>query len=564
MLLQCIFGVDKDYNAVEATKFGLLLKLLEGESNSTLKNKNPILPSLDKNIQWGNSLLAADNFKGVSVKISDQINPFDFEGRKFDFIIGNPPYMKSEDMKNITKYELPLYKEQYESAYKQFDKYFLFIERAVGLLKEDGRIGYIVPSKFTKVGAGKKLRHMLSSKGYIERIVSFGANQIFDSKTTYTCLLILKKTKLETCEYFEVKNLSSWKIRNIAIDDYEKMPIRDLADDVWILVSAELKRAFNKINTQSITLGKLLENVEYISNGIQTSANEIYVIQSFQKDAKYFYFEKNGKKWKIEKELTRPYFHTSSGLDNLYTYRLFKPNSIVIYPYRKVDNKIVFVNLKELEKDYPFLSKYLKHYKSKLADPKRDIKPNPETRNEWYRYGRHQALDSCDVPEKIVVGVLSQGNKYAIDRYQTLISSGGTAGYCMIVLPNDSPYSIYYIQAILNSKYVEWYSALIGEVFRGGYIARGTKVLKKLPIRNIVFSNKKDKSLHKEIVVLQKKLINIQSRIDKASKNPRARKLADIDFKRELNKMDLLLSKLYNLGDDDLKIPLIKDIYAAN
>ena len=264
------------------------------------------------------------------------------------------------------------------------------------------------------------------------------------------------------------------------------------------------------------------------------------------------------------KALIRQYFHTSSGLDNLYTYRLFKPNSIVIYPYRKVDNKIVFVNLKELKKDYPFLSKYLKHYKSKLTDPKRDIKPNPETRNEWYRYGRHQALDSCDVPEKIVVGVLSQGNKYAIDRYQTLISSGGTAGYCMIVLPNDSPYSIYYIQAILNSKYVEWYSALIGEVFRGGYIARGTKVLKKIPIRNIDFSNKKDKSLHKEIVVLQKKLINIQSRIDKASKNPRARKLADIDFKREQNKMNLLLSKLYSLGDDDMKIPLIKDIYAAN
>jgi hypothetical protein len=56
-----------------------------------------------------------------------------------------------------------------------------------------------------------------------------------------------------------------------------------------------------------------------------------------------------------------------------------------------------------------------------------------------YGYGRHQSLEKCDVPAKIIVGVLSQGNKYAIDYYRTLISSGGTAGYCMITLPDDTP-----------------------------------------------------------------------------------------------------------------------------
>jgi hypothetical protein len=134
----------------------------------------------------------------------------------------------------------------------------------------------------------------------------------------------------------------------------------------------------------------------------------------------------------------------------------------------------------------------------------------------------------------------------------------------MIVLPDDSPYSIYYIQALLNSKYVEWYSALIGEVFRGGYIARGTKVLKRLPIRKIDFSNKKDKSLHNEIAAKQKHLIKIQSQLDKAVKNPRVRITADRAFKKELKAMEHLLVKLYNLGDDDKKIPLIKEMYAAD
>jgi hypothetical protein len=128
VLLNCIFGVDKDYNAVEATKFGLLLKLLESEDvNSTNKTK-PVLPDLSENLFFGNSLL---NPKQVEKKNQTEINPFDFSKLRFDVIVGNPPYMKSEDMKNITPLELPLYKTNYTSAYKQFDKYFLFLEQGL-------------------------------------------------------------------------------------------------------------------------------------------------------------------------------------------------------------------------------------------------------------------------------------------------------------------------------------------------------------------------------------------------------------------------------------------------
>lgn len=97
LLLNCIYGVDKDYNAVEAAKFGLLLKLLEGEDvNSTNKTK-PVLPDLSENIFFGNSLL---NPKQVTNKKEQVIiNPFDFSKLHFDVIVGNPPYMKSEDMK---------------------------------------------------------------------------------------------------------------------------------------------------------------------------------------------------------------------------------------------------------------------------------------------------------------------------------------------------------------------------------------------------------------------------------------------------------------------------------
>jgi len=557
ILENCIYGIDKDYNAVEACKFGLLLKLLENEDNSTIST--PALPILE-NIQFGNSLIDSSI---TTKKNQEKINPFDFGETKFDVIVGNPPYMATEHMKQFTPLELPLYKKHYSSSYKQFDKYFLFIERGLDLLKPKGYFGYIVPSKFTKVGAGKKLRELLVSNKSVEQIISFGANQVFHNKTTYTCLLILKNEKQEELNYLEVDSLKNWKTRKINTEHFDSITFDELEKNDWILVPSVLKPAFNAINKQSKTLENLIGS-DNIYNGIQTSANNIYIHSKTKEDKKYIYFSKDGIDWKVEKILTRPYYKTSSGDDNLNTYRPFSPNTFVIYPYLKTKEGIKFVEIDKLETNYSNLFSFLNHYKNKLDNSKRDIKPTPETANEWYRFGRHQSLDKCDVPAKIIVGVLAQGNKYAIDYFGTLISSGGTAGYCMITLPDDFPYSIYYIQALLNSKYLEWFSALIGEVFRGGYIARGTKVLKKLPIRIIDFENKEDKAIHDKIASIQKELINIQGQIDKNKSSNRKLIPLQRQFDSQKNELEQTLYILFNLGESDSLVPLISKLYAIN
>jgi len=556
-----IFGVDKDYNAVEATKFGLLLKLLEDENVDSTNASKPVLPDLDNNIFFGNSLL---NPKQVTTKKNQVIiNPFDFLKLKFDVILGNPPYMKSEDMKNITPLELPLYKTNFISAYKQFDKYFLFIEQGMNLLTNDGVLGYIVPSKFTKVGAGKKLREELSTKGYLHSIVSFGANQVFVDKSTYTCLLILSKKIKKTFLYAEVKSLKSWKVRKHDAVKYASKNTDQLDNEVWVLVPADLTNAYNKIASQSVKLVDLVGD-DNIFNGIQTSANDVYIFSPTKEDSKHYYFSKKNVDYKIEKKITKPYFQTSSGEDNLNTYRTFKPNARVIYPYENTKKGVEVIPLITIQKKFPLAYDYLQKHKAILNNPKRDIKPEPKTKNEWHRYGRHQSLDSCGLPSKIIVGVLSVGDKYAIDVHGTLISSGGTAGYCVVAIPTDSEYSIYYIQAILNSKYLECFSALYGEVFRGGYIARGTKVLKNLPIRKIDFTNAKEKALHNSIVETQKELINIFDQIDANAGNKRALTPLQAQFIREKTALEILLAKLYDLGNDDSLIPLIKELYEAN
>lgn len=556
ILVNCIHGVDKDFNAVEACKFGLLLKLLEDENNDSIPR--PALPLLDKNINYGNSLL---NSSQTPDKSRSEINPFNFKSDQFDVIVGNPPYMSTQNMKEITPLELPIYKKVYDAAYKQFDKYFLFIEKSFHLLKENGYLGFIVPSKFTKVGAAKKLRKLLKDQQAVYEIVSFGANQVFQDKTTYTCLLFLKKTSQDYVRYLEVRSLDTWKTRTLGSSEPERVEWSELDDDVWVLVPRHLKSVYDFINSRSLTLEELLGS-DSINNGIQTSANRIYIHEAIEDDDTYLYFNKDGKTWQVEKELTRPYFKTSQGSDNMNTYRPFSPNAFVIYPYLKTDQGVEFVDIDTLEKEYPHLFAYLLEYKDALE--KRDIKPEPETPHEWYRYGRHQSLEKCDVPAKIIIGVLSQGDKYAIDYYGTLISSGGTAGYCMITLPDDCPYSIYYIQAILNSKYLEWYSSLIGEVFRGGYIARGTKVLNRLPIPIIDFDNIGETSLHDSIASIQENLIQIQGEIDQNTGNQRMLQPLQREFDLKKERLDRELFALFDLGEDDRLIPLIKEVYETD
>jgi hypothetical protein len=555
LLLNCIYGIDKDYNAVEATKFGLLLKLLEGEdSNSTIKSK-PILPCLSNNIYFGNSLISPDQIIDTNNQIA--INPFDFSNLRFDVIIGNPPYMKSEDMVNLTPLELPIYKSNYLSAYRQFDKYFLFIEKGIELLTNDGLLGYIVPSKFIKVASGEKLRKLLMNNGYLSKIISFGANQIFDDKSTYTCLLLLSKKDNKTFQYSEIKNLDTWKLRIYNESDYSSKYTKDFIDKEWVLMTSELEIVYSKIIKESICLEDIVGS-DNIFNGIQTSANKIYVHKILSFDQYYYYFNYKDKIWKIETELTRPYFQTDRD-ERLYTYRPFKPNSFVIYPYKKVNDVIEFVQINDLRNNFPYAYNFLLEFKDDLI--KRDIQPAPRTDDEWYRYGRHQSLDKCEVDSKIVVGILSKNDGYAIDFNKTVLSSGGNAGYGIISYDNEKEYSIYYLQAILNSKYVEWICSLLGTVFRGGYFSHGTQVLKKLPIRKIDFTNKSEKSFHDSIVTIQKNLIKICNDIDLNVSNNRVLSVLRSNFTREKQALEDQIRKLYDLDIADDLVPLINDLY---
>jgi type I restriction-modification system DNA methylase subunit len=563
LLLNCIYGVDKDYNAVEACKFGLLLKLLEGEDVVTLAAFHPILPSLDNNIFFGNSLLSSTD---ITKEQHDIVNPFDFGRRKFDFVIGNPPYMKTEDVKNITPVEYNLYPLHYSSAYKQYDKYFLFIERAFQLLTPNGRLGFIVPSKFMKVGAAVKLRKLISDGKKVVSLTSFGAHQVFSDKSTYSCIIILQNQKNDIFSYTEIENFKAWRVRDQESYSICKREADCIGKDTWVLCTDKHKPLLDKILCGSIPLGGIVGS-DYIFNGIQTSANKVYVFTPLREDRKYYYFKAfNKQEYQIERAITKPYFQTIQGAGALNSYRTFEPNARVVFPYKKSrSGKLALIQLSTIQRDYPYFYKYLMDAKGELAKPSRDIKPTPNSQDEWYRYGRQQSLEACEVDEKMIIGVLSQAEKYAIDNRGTLVSSGGTAGYCVVCVPTEEKYSIYYIQAILGSVQGEWLASLYGEIFRGGYIARGTKVLKQIPIRTIDFGNEVDVKMHDDIVNRQKHLISIGDKLAKVANNPRKAAPIQRQFDMLKEEQQNVINGLYGMSKEEQRqIPLIKEIYAVD
>ncbi len=109
----------------------------------------PILPDLFENIKHGNSLVEPDDINGMTYSTDEliEIVPFDWKsinaGNKFDVVLGNPPYVKTGDIHALAgTLEFNIYAKKYKSAYKQFDKYFLFVEKATSLLKADGKVCY--------------------------------------------------------------------------------------------------------------------------------------------------------------------------------------------------------------------------------------------------------------------------------------------------------------------------------------------------------------------------------------------------------------------------------------
>ena len=570
ILLNNIFGVDINPYAVEVSKFSLFLKLLENENGGSIddylsKYKQKVLPSLDNNIKCGNSLVDEKYFEFDTAAIDNndllyKVKPFNWveefpfltKTKGFDAIVGNPPYVRIQNMVKYLLEEIRYYQSEisgYTVAKSDtFDKYYLFIQRAIQLLNKQGVLGYIVPNKFFIVKGGKALREFISSHSTICKIIHFGVTQVFPNRSTYTAVLVLDKENRANFNFKRIKKINTEFIAGAI--NYVEYSNAAFKDQPWIFVSKESESVFNKIRIANTIL---LKDVAEISVGLQTSADKIYIIQPHSETGTTFKFKKGNVEHEIEKAICKPCLYDLSF--NLFDTVL--PNAQIIFPYTIEEDKAEVFSEEHFQNEYPLTWAYLSLFKNALSKRSINGSKNPK----WYQYGRSQSLSKFHNTEKLIWPVLSTKPSYILDIENIQFTGGGNGPYYSLV--SNSDYSSLYILGMLSHPIFESMVKAGASEFRGAYYSHGKQFLENIPIKIIDFNNPDEKKIHNEVVKAVKQLISTKQSYNEvyigAKKKILQRKL---DFLN--NTLISLVNQLYQITDEAMNIVLNNEMFLTD
>jgi len=216
ILLDNIFGVDIDSQAVEVTKMSLLLKVLEHESGESIDQQmklglEGVLPNLGDNIKCGNSLIGPEYYDTVQGSLFNEeemrrVNVFDWDDEKkwfggimqrggFDCVVGNPPYLAGREWPDTLHAQRPYFKRRYSCMTDQYDLYALFIQKALELLQFEGYFGFITPTTWLNNEHYIRLREWLIEKANIERLGDYRGVDVFSKATVLPIVIIASHVK---------------------------------------------------------------------------------------------------------------------------------------------------------------------------------------------------------------------------------------------------------------------------------------------------------------------------------------------------------------------------------
>lgn len=289
ILLNSIYGVDIDPQAVEVTKLSLLLKVMENAADQGgqfgLGLGERVLPDLGGNIKCGNSIISARMVLDAGGLFASEgghvIRPFEWEdgfpaifARRrpgFDAVIGNPPYslIEHEDAKHIIA-------SSYEVAEGRIDTFEVFMERGVRLLADHGMLGFIVPSPSLTNVYARKLRAFLLRRTQITAIANM-AMAVFADPTVHTCVVAVQRTDSPTPQ----GTLRVWKAvdqpgRLLGSADYsisqQNLP-RGKNQSFDVFIDPQADAVVKALEVGSVPLGDLC----FIRQTIKTGNDKLYV-----------------------------------------------------------------------------------------------------------------------------------------------------------------------------------------------------------------------------------------------------------------------------------------------
>jgi predicted type IV restriction endonuclease len=560
ILLNNIYGVDIDYQAVEVTKLSLLLKVLEGENFQTLENQYRLfheraLPDLADNIKCGNSLIGPDFYdtiepESISDELQQKINAFDwqsefsgiFSGNNpgFDAVIGNPPYVRIQTMQENQQEALSYFTKKYKSALKgNYDIYVIFVEKGLSLLNLNGQIGFILPHKFFNAQYGRPLRKLLSQGKNLSHVVHFGHQQVFERATTYTCLLFLQSCPQKEFIFVKVDDLSDW----IETQNAKKGIIssKKVNEQEWNFVVGDGYRLFNKLAKRQPKLGDIAD----IFVGLQTSADDVFIMNFVNKTTKNICLKSKSLDCELnfEKDLLFPLV---SGTD-VKRYTCLPERQYILFPYHIDDQHVELIPIKTITKKYPKTAEYFMKNKKILEERERGQFKDLE----WHRFGRSQNIGiqgriKLCVPRLVynLHAAYDENGNHFLDN----VDVGG-----ITLKPDCIRQNLKYLLALLNSSLLRWYFPFISAPFRGGWFSANRQFLSQLPIRIIDFDDSDDKSKHNKIVTFVDRMLELHKKLA-AAKIPNEKTRIERQIDTTDKQIDNLVYDLYGLTDEEIKI----------
>jgi hypothetical protein len=493
-----------------------MLKMLEGKHG--IIPGRAVLPTLDHNIKCGNSLISGDVLKLQSFFKEDWVKTKEFDWntrfRKivveeggFDVIIGNPPYVR---IQTLPRDQVAFFSENFVSATGNYDIYTLFVEKGLTLLKPGGILGFILPHKFFQATYGQGLRKIIAQHKALMEVVNFRDNQIFEKSSTYTCLLFLQKSKDKAFKYSEVAKLEDPEKQLQVIREHQEyedgrmrvgmIPKKGITEAPWSFSFGEEAALVEKIRSMGPPLGEVTDR---IFQGLKTSADGIYILDVIERKSKTIKaFSKTlQKEVTLETELLKPLIKGGQ----MRRYIIEKPEKVLLFPYQDAS----LISKKELQELHPRCWEYLQSNKKYLEEREGRIMKG----DNWYAYGRNQALDVVHL-SKIITPDLASSASYCYDAKDTYYFTGGAAGGYGI-LPKEN-INHKYLLALLNSRLLDSFHHQGSTRFRGGYFSYESRFIKNLPIRTIDFNNSQEVKIHDDIVKLVDVMLDLRKREIKA------------------------------------------------
>jgi hypothetical protein len=538
ILLDIIFGVDIDAQAVETTKLSLLLKVLEGETSQSLQPEllhERALPDLGDNIKCGNSLIGPDFYQQELTLLDDdqryRINVFDWQAEfseifktgGFDAVIGNPPYVRQETLSE--------FKDYFETHYEAFDGvadlYAYFMEKGVKLLREGGLFSIIVSSSFLRATYAEPLRRTLKKYTAAQRIVDFGGLAVFaNAKDTYVCIPILAKGgKQKTVEVSKVHSLETRQLTEYVTSNHFTIPSERLSPEAWSLKSDEEATVFAKLVKAGKPLGDYVERRLFY--GIKTGLNDAFVIDSETK-----------RRLIAKDKRSADLIHPLLGGEDIRRYIFNPKDQWIIFPRRGVN----------IDR-YPAIRDHLAQWKEDLTpkkdkNAKRGRKPG---RYEWYEIQDDVAYYEVFDGPKLIFPDIAKGPRFCLDMDGYYLAN---TAYCLGTEDR-------YLLGILNSR-LFWFA--IGNISIPFGIRAGEyryrliyQYMEKVPIRVIDHAEVSDKIRHDQMVNLVEQILKLHNGLALA-KTPQERTTLERQLAATDAQINKLVYDLYGLTPEEVRV----------